>query len=287
MNIIKKTDLEPVLERHPSKHNSNDTDINYWLTKNSKHDFDENFFSEFIHSLIHQFVYRTMDHVEQSTIKKNQKKSISKFNLGKNKYNYRSGEIGELILFILLESENIYQIYSKMRLKTSQNMNVHGYDAVHFEINENNDIILHFGEAKMEKSKSSAINNALKSIDNLSSKQFELELDLIHDNAFTNMYDENISKKIRSCLNPYAPIKSDLRHSIFIGCDWVKMKHRYSKFSTIQTHFDRFDDCNNKLIDKKISNTTLKKENLKFFIMPFKNITKFKKSFIEKLRNEQ
>ena len=70
MNIIKKTDLEPVLERHPSKHNSNDTDINYWLTKNSKHDFDGNFFSEFIHSLIHQFVYRTMDHVEQSPIKK-------------------------------------------------------------------------------------------------------------------------------------------------------------------------------------------------------------------------
>ena len=35
------------------------------------------------------------------------KKSILKFNLGKNKYNHRSGEIGELILFILLESKNI------------------------------------------------------------------------------------------------------------------------------------------------------------------------------------
>ena len=140
---------------------------------------------------------------------------------------------------------------------------------------------------KWKKSKSSAINNALKSIDHLSSKQFQLELDLIYDNVNVNMYDENISKQIRSCLDPYKSIKNDLRHSIFIGCNWVKLKRPYSKFSTIQTHFDRFDDCNNKIINEKISKTTLKKENLKFFIMPFKDIIEFKESFIEKLRNEQ
>ena len=187
MNIVNKTTLKSVLECHPSKHNSNDTDINYWLMKNPKHIFDRNGFLEFIYSFIYQFVYRNQEYADHSNISDLQKKSILKFNLGKNKYNHRSGEIGELILFILLESKNICQVYSKMRLKTSKNMNVHGYDAVHFEITKNNKIILHFGESKMEKSKSNAINNAFKSINNLSSEQFQLELDLIHDHVVANI----------------------------------------------------------------------------------------------------
>jgi hypothetical protein len=73
----------------------------------------------------------------------------------------RTGEPGELILFVLLESQrNAPQILNKMSLKTSGNIHFHGLDGIHIGI-KGDEINLYYGESKIEKSIDSAIKNAI------------------------------------------------------------------------------------------------------------------------------
>lgn len=77
----------------------------------------------------------------------------------------QTGEGSELLLYALLEKRlNIPQVLSKMSLKTSREMQIHGADGVHARFLENGDLALYWGEAKMYDSVADAMTSCLDSL---------------------------------------------------------------------------------------------------------------------------
>lgn len=76
-----------------------------------------------------------------------------------------SGEGGELLLFMLLEQTlGIPQLISKMALKTSTSMHVHGSDGIHASLSPEGILDLYWGESKLHESTSSAFSDCFRSI---------------------------------------------------------------------------------------------------------------------------
>lgn len=77
----------------------------------------------------------------------------------------KSGEGGELLLFMLMEQVlGVPQLISKMALKTSKSMHVHGTDGIHAAFTPNDVLELYWGESKLYKSTSSAFSECFSSI---------------------------------------------------------------------------------------------------------------------------
>lgn len=78
-----------------------------------------------------------------------------------------SGEAGEMLLFFLLEAVlRAPQLIAKMELKTNPNMEIHGSDGIHCRWHQADNILdVYFGEAKLEKSVSSALSSLFTSLE--------------------------------------------------------------------------------------------------------------------------
>lgn len=76
-----------------------------------------------------------------------------------------SGELGELILFVLAEKFlKLPQVICKMNLKTNHNMYFNGADGVYLGLTESNNLALHWGESKLYKDFSDAVESCLDSL---------------------------------------------------------------------------------------------------------------------------
>lgn len=125
------------------------------------------------------------------------------------------GELGELILFTLLD---VYlaapKLHSKISMKTSPKMPVFGADAIHGQF-INGELRIYLGEAKLHAKFKGAATAAVKSIADAKSR-YQIELDLIDSNMdFPNLSDELV-EKIRAILNPYT--STDLADRIHSPC---------------------------------------------------------------------
>jgi hypothetical protein len=77
----------------------------------------------------------------------------------------RSGEAGELLLYMLLERMlGMPQMLCKMSLKTSRQMHVHGTDGVHARMETDGRLGLYWGESKLHASFASAVDDCVKSL---------------------------------------------------------------------------------------------------------------------------
>lgn len=113
------------------------------------------------------------------------------------------GELGELLLFTLLE---VYfeapKILSKISLKTSRRMAVHGADAVHAQYVDG-ELRLYLGESKLHKAFSSASTEAVASISS-SFENYPDEFNLIDTHInFPDINDEARLELI-DLLNPFS-----------------------------------------------------------------------------------
>lgn len=80
-------------------------------------------------------------------------------------YLKNKGELGELLLYCFLEGHlNAPKILTKMEMKTTNSLYVNGSDGVHLLNNGDGTYKLIFGESKLYKSLSDALNEAFKSI---------------------------------------------------------------------------------------------------------------------------
>lgn len=77
----------------------------------------------------------------------------------------KSGEGGELLLFLLLEQVlQRPQLISKMALKTNTEVHVHGSDGIHADLADDGVLDLYWGESKLHQSSSEAFKDCFKSI---------------------------------------------------------------------------------------------------------------------------
>lgn len=217
------------------------------------------------------------------------KKAVRKFVNSSN-----SGELGELILFCLLEAKlNAVQLLNKMQLKTNPNMHYHGADAVHFGA-DGELKTLYLGEAKMQASFGTALREAFMSVNALftdmeSKKEFEVELiqaHLDHDKL------KGVEQEILDCLDPYKQ-KRDFCETIaiFVGYSWdefdeIKKKNIRDRLMPylIKKYKEEVVRLV-KAIDKKVSKEKdLQSKRFVFFVIPFRDVQHIKNRFTEKLK---
>jgi len=100
-----------------------------------------------------------------------------------NRPKEKKGDYGELLLFLILQVfYPARKIITKVRLRSSLNDEIKGYDCAHFSI-DNGEICLWLGEAKFHQDFSSAIFKAVESInDHISDKAIKDELTILESN---------------------------------------------------------------------------------------------------------
>lgn len=209
----------------------------------------------------------------------------------------KTGEGGEILLYILvLEYLKIPQLISKMALKTSGQVHYQGADGVHVKFDSVNEKLnLYWGESKMYKKMSSAMDDCLKSIkgyllDSQSTVSVQQrDLELITSNISANINDEDLE----NALVRYFDKDDDMSNSIeykgvcFIGFDRnvYKTKGEFKSTAEIkQTIEEKIAEWYKTLGSKIKSHDKLKLKELHIFLMPFPSVEKFRQHFLSEIQ---
>lgn len=134
------------------------------------------------------------------------------------------GELGEILLYCFLESHlNAPKILTKLELKTSSQMFVHGADGVHLLKIDDKNYQLILGEAKLIGDLGTGITKAFSSIATLledKGKKKKFELQLVNSQLVKEAYDENMYEFLKRIIIPNAKedeTNMDYSFGIFIG----------------------------------------------------------------------
>lgn len=171
------------------------------------------------HSLMSSFALSYSEIKEKTRTKKTKEEIFSKA-IRKISTHTAKGELGELLLFTLLEVYfNAPKILTKISLKTSRRVPVFGADAVHAQF-INGKIRLYLGEAKLYKNFSNAASEAIKSIKN-TINNYEDEFDLIETHMDFPGISPDQKEALLNFMNPFsnssALDKNDIHTPCFIG----------------------------------------------------------------------
>lgn len=204
----------------------------------------------------------------------------------------QEGEPGELILFCFLEwALSAPQVVAKMSLKTDPQMPVHGADGIH--IGKSDDmLLLYFGESKLYKQISNAINDALESCKGIAKNQEEktFEIKILRDHLDLGEGKKELAKEIYEHLDPYSEKNKKVKNifSCFIGFDFSK----YSEIKNLppseiskkfeELYLERIKSAC-ALISKKIKEKDIQDLNFHFFLLPFQSVEEFRTSFYKKI----
>lgn len=143
-----------------------------------------------------------------------------------------TGEGSELLLFSFLENLlKVPQIMTKMSLKTSENVHVHGADAVHAMLVENGNLALYWGEAKMHDKIGGAIQSCFNSIEPYLRMDREvIRRDLFLLNHFMDAADDAVKLRLLKFFDQSSKdsIRVEARGACVIGfnlTDYPKLPH--------------------------------------------------------------
>ena len=205
----------------------------------------------------------------------------------------KSGEVGELILFILANHYLRYPILiNKMSLKTSPDMHVHGSDGIHFNFDEESGILdLYWGESKVYKDVNGALDDCLASI-----RDFILES--IHERAKRsidlNLIGSNLGKLdsdvLEQLLLPFFNLDSDFSNRVrfkgicFVGFNSDKNYIPFDFKDLPEVYFhEHIEEWENKL-KKKLIKHNLDSSELHVFMIPFESVERLRDKFREGLK---
>lgn len=198
----------------------------------------------------------------------------------------KTGEAGETLLYFLIEAVlKAPQMVSKMELKTNHKDEVKGSDGIHARWNEKiNMVDFYFGESKLYKSVSSAMDSALKSIDAFHQVQM-----YTHEFSMVTKHfkyaDEAVKKEIGDLFvngNPGANVR--INHACLIGYDFngytdVASEPLSSLSESFRCKFLQDSERLIGLLQRKFD--TFSKKNLVFevFFLPFPSVVDFRNAF--------
>jgi len=188
--------------------------------------------------------------------------------------------------------EGAVQIINKMSLKTTGNIPIHGSDAIHFGLKDDLKI-LYLGESKTGEKFSTILEYAFESTETYNKEEKE-KFDLVLASGYIS---EDIPEEFKNVVKDYLnPNKNDLSnfcktHAIFLG-------YQYDEISACENDYDidvlydniikRYKQDIEKYIEK-IENgfekhSTLKNCSFLFFIIPFRDLKKFREKFLKEIR---
>jgi len=210
----------------------------------------------------------------------------------------RSGEPGELILFIILETVLFApQIVSKMYLKTSEKMPVHGSDAIHISFDEDTEILrLYWGESKLYTTLSSAFDETCKSIKSFrEGKEADdrparlRDIDIIRDHA--DIEDGPLKDALLRHFDPYEEESNRVEegHACFVGFNFDFLSKRAGfgrdKIDDIfQEEYAKRATSAASLFVEKLKSNGLDEHGFELFLLPFANVDEFRQTFMNSLK---
>lgn len=206
----------------------------------------------------------------------------------------RSGELGELTLFVLLEAFfNAPKIASKMKLKTSNEMHVHGADAVHATLNGNSFLTLILGESKFRADRSTGLNDAIDSVSGFVSNYLKMdkEVELIEGNLDQEILDASLRDNLIRYFSKFTPESNKTTKTIAILLGYNR-KSLYKNLSKIEGYEERVkqleeryrihaSEVANEFIDKLESEKNPHFSNVNFIyaLLPFDDLNNVKEAF--------
>ena len=210
---------------------------------------------------------------------------------------YRSGEPGELILFILLEAAlGAPQIVSKMYLKTSEEMPVHGCDAIHVSFNPSTETLcVYWGEAKVHQELSSALDDTCESIvsfredmeRNGRSAQSR-DIAIIRDHA--DIAEGSFKEALMKYFDPYEEEYNKLEecHACFVGFEYsvlsnINMLDKDNIDEAFREKYSERAESAMSLFADKIRGNKLHDNKFVLFLLPFVDVEEFRKIFFTKI----
>ena len=207
----------------------------------------------------------------------------------------RGGEPGELILFSALEYYlGAPQIASKMFLKTSESMPVHGTDGIHIKYDQDsNKLCLYWGESKLYQQLSKSLDEICDSLSAFIDRKDgrsprDRDIDVLKDH--TTIEDKAAKEAVLEYFDPYSEMSNDLReiYCCLSGFD-------YSIYGTLtdkgegeieeyfeSKYLERIESACT-LFSEKIKNSGIENLSFHFILLPFKSVHEFRKLFFAKL----
>lgn len=206
----------------------------------------------------------------------------------------RAGEIGELALFIILEAYlEAPKIASKMRLKTSDSMHVHGADALHASLGDHDILTIILGESKFHKQVSQGRKEAIESVRGCISDYLKVgkEIEIIEANIDHEVLDADLRDKILEYFGTFTP-KSNMTTktiAVLLGYD---SKCLYKNLDQIDDLKDRVLELEKRYLEHakdsaKTFSDALNEEDQNYFgqvefiyiLLPFSEIKILKEQF--------
>lgn len=195
-----------------------------------------------------------------------------------------SGEVGELLLFFLLEAVlGLPQVVAKMELKTNPNDEVKGCDGIHLGWDDKaKELIFYLGEAKLYGQFSAALDDALASITAMNDQGRRPEELTLMTSHFKHL-DDTLKNEVFKVATDRSAVGARFVHTCLIGFD----SSMYSKMTAdpkacaagflaqYQARFKRMSD----LLDKKLSGYKYKHLRFEFIFVPFVKVQEFRTAF--------
>lgn len=199
----------------------------------------------------------------------------------------KSGEGGELLLFALLETGlGIPQILSKMPLKTSTKMHVHGADGVHATVTESGTLALYWGESKLHQTVNSAIDEAFRSLSPFLSKAnpeaADRDLLLVRDNL--NSDDARLTAALLNYLDPENPLSNQIefRGACLVGFDLADYPTEQNETKLLEAVRGRISTWHDRIV-KTIGDHSLHAIEVEVFCIPFPSVQEFRDALTARL----
>lgn len=207
----------------------------------------------------------------------------------------RGGEPGELILFAVLEHYlKAPQIASKMFLKTSESMPVHGTDGIHIKYDpESARLFLFWGESKLYQKLSTSLDEICSSIGDFVNYQQgrtarDRDIDILKDHI--SIEDEQTKAALLEYFDPYSAKSNELRevYSCFSGFDY-SLYENLNEISEdeVEEYFkskysERIVSAHDLFIEKVLA-TGMSELAFQFILLPFRSVEEFRALFFAKL----
>jgi len=295
VSINDKSFLESLI--HLITYNFNNKNcINIFMIQTNSNEFDYN---SFANNLVEPLItYSLSRKVQKDYI--NQPGHLSKLARSKFiEYLDKSGELGELILYAFLETHLCApKILSKVELKTSPNMPVHGSDGVHYLKLSNGNYQLIFCESKTIKSLNSAIKSALKSIKDLKysnsvntkSNNLSYEKTLVSENLLKECTSEEEIEFIKSIIYPNSSnnFHVDDAFGILVGYE-IEFEEEFKYLSNEdfreKVKLKILNDTSNLVntISLMLDEYALNGHNFYLYILPFSNLSNSREFILKEI----
>ncbi|WP_167611949.1 DUF1837 domain-containing protein [Maribellus sediminis] len=270
--------------------NNNKLNVFTLKIKNNSFAYDE--LTELLSNHIYHFALSRTE-VEKLEKAKEYGTLVKKAKEKLRRYSSNEGELGEILLYCLLESHlNAPKILTKLEIKTAANDYVKGADGVHLLKLSDKDYQLIFGESKLNSDLQKGIYEAFGSLSNLiTENKIDFEIGLVNSQLVKETSNEELYNFLKKVIIPSAresKINTDYSFGIFLGFD-VEITKEESKKSNSD-----FRTYIRKKITKKVTELT-KSVNFQInksefngydfyiYIIPFSNLKEMRKEIIKEL----